>query len=707
MPFPNEHAARLEPPSKYEKFRRENDKFGPGIHAVFGITKAGKAELQSIHFDKNKFTPEQAKAWCRDHGHKVILFEPATNKKSLSVSDIMADTRMREGYHRQYALEQRTIDKEKRTVELSFASETPVDRWYGQEILDCAEKSCDLSRLKDGAPLLHNHNPSEQIGVVEDARMHEDRKGRATVRFSRSQKGEEAFQDVIDGIRRKVSVGYQVNKMEPDNDAAEVAKTGVKPKEEEELPMFRITSWVPYELSLVSLPADNSVGVGRSQTNQSITTMPDPIPAGTDPTPAITVNEKDVRAAEQNRVREIYAIAARFKVPDERRDKAVNDGESLDAYKDWVLKEHLKAEPVQVSPDIGMSRREKKRYSLVRALALLANNRPLDGLEKEASDATAVRIKNTPQGFFIPHDLTSFDDPEMTRAMIQMSPSMRANLRTMSASTFAQGGAAIQTDVLGGSLIELLRNRMYLTRLGCRNLSGLVGNIAIPRQSGPATAYWLAEGATLTATNQALAQLGLTPKRLAAQTVYTKQLLAQSSLDVEAFIREDLMAVLAIAKDLDGLSGTGGSQPLGILNTPNIGSFTIGGATAWANVVNFESTVAAANADVPTMNWLMSPTARGKWKTYVKVANYPVFLIEDNEANGYPVFATNQLSTTNQAIFGNFADCIYGDWAGWDVVVDPYTQAATGAVVITMMIFCDFGVRHPASFCISLDSAAQ
>ncbi len=629
--------------------------------------------------------------------------------KAKSAAPSLNDKRLRE-MERTFGFEQRTINKEQRTVELSFASETPVERWYGMEVLDCQQASCDMSRLNDGAPLLRNHDPDQMIGAVETASMGTDKKARATVRFSRSAAGESAFQDVQDGILRKVSVGYSVIKMEADNSAAEVAKTGVEPEEDDdEPPTFRITRWMPYEISLVSLPADNSVGVGRSRTTEEPNPKMDKdAPATAAPAaPASTVNEKDVRAAEQNRVREIYAIAARFKIPDERREKAVNDGESLDSFREWTLKEHVKADPVQVKPEIGMSNREKKRYSLCRALSEWASTGRLSGLEKDASDATAQRLRITPQGFLIPHDLASYDDPELTRAMINMSPTMRQNMRTMTASTFGTGGATIQTDILGGSLIELLRNRMYLTRLGVRNLSGLVGNIAIPRQSGPGTAYWLAEGDSVTASSQALAQLGLTPKRLAAQTGYTKQLLAQSSIDVEAFIREDLMSVLAIAKDLAGIKGTGGKQPLGIINTPNVGSITFGTAATWANVVLFETTVSAANADVPAMNWLTTPNVRGKWKTTVKVANYPVFLVEENEANGYPLFATNQIGSGNQVIFGNFADAIYGDWAGWDVVVDPYTQAASGQVIITMTILTDFGVRHPASFCVSSDSGAQ
>ena len=90
MPYPAEHSARLKDPSRYERFRRENDKFGPGIHAVWGITADGKAELQAIRFDAQKFSVAEAKAWLKEHGHKPILFEPAS-EKAEGAAESLAD----------------------------------------------------------------------------------------------------------------------------------------------------------------------------------------------------------------------------------------------------------------------------------------------------------------------------------------------------------------------------------------------------------------------------------------------------------------------------------------------------------------------------------------------------------------------------------------------------------------------------------------
>jgi len=641
------------------------------------------------------------------------------SKASIDISDKRLASMTRE-----FTLERGGMDGEKRTVELSFASETPVERFFGNEILECSEKACDLSRLRRQAPLLLNHDPDDQIGVVESCEI-KGGKCRAVVRFSKnpSKRGLNIFQDVQDGIRSLVSVGYRVKNMvlaEKNTDAGD---------------SYRVDSWEPYEISLVSIPADASVGVGRSQPQ---TSEKPSIPMSTEPAapsaPAVTVNERSAPASSNNSTRKdevanIRAIGENFKVPSERIMDAIANGESLDSFRKYVVEDHLKATAVSTPPVIGMNKKERRRYSLTRAINLLSQNRPLDGLEREASDAAAKLYRREAHagGFIMPHDMAEYGDPEMTAAMLRVSPGLAnsrygQNLqRQLQTNNFAQAGALVATDFLGGSFIELLRNRTLLTQLGVGTMSGLVGNIAIPRQNAAATAYWLAEGDAVTETKQAFAQLAATPRRLAARTSYSKQLLAQSSLDAEALVRDDHVRIIAIAKDLAGIQGTGGAQPLGILNGPttdatgggnNITQVTFGTAPTWANVVKFEQQIQTANADLGTMQWLTNPTVRGKWKTTVKVPNYPVFLAgDDNLTNGYPVNITNQIGTTgtfaNRSIFGAWGQAMFFDWAGYDVVVDPYTQAANNQVVVTVNLFTDFGVRHWPSFCVSTDSAAQ
>jgi len=147
------------------------------------------------------------------------------------------------------------IDEDKRTVSLSFSSELPVERYFGDEILDHSQESVDMSRLQNGAPVLVDH-AGDQIGVVEDATIAPDKRGYATLRFGRSQRAKEVFADIVDGIRRNVSFGYQIKEMI-----------------EEVKGVFRATSWLPFEISIVSTPADPTIGIGRDMDDLEVDTI--------------------------------------------------------------------------------------------------------------------------------------------------------------------------------------------------------------------------------------------------------------------------------------------------------------------------------------------------------------------------------------------------------------------------------------------------
>lgn len=155
---------------------------------------------------------------------------------------------------RSFDLSRASINEDARTVDVTFSTETDeVERWFGVEILDHSPKSVRMKRLNNAAPLLLDHDSREQIGVIESAKL-EGKAGAATVRFSKSEKGEEIFQDVKDGIRSKISVGYRVHEIKLERSDK---KTGRD--------TYRVTDWEPFEISLVSIPADDSAGVRDAQ----------------------------------------------------------------------------------------------------------------------------------------------------------------------------------------------------------------------------------------------------------------------------------------------------------------------------------------------------------------------------------------------------------------------------------------------------------
>ncbi|MCC7202442.1 MAG: phage major capsid protein [Nitrospirae bacterium] len=602
--------------------------------------------------------------------------------------------------YRTIELQREMMNKDDRTIDLSFSSEASVDRWFGTEILDHGPQSVRLGRLNGGGPLLLDHSTEKQIGIVDKAVIGADRNGRAVVRFGKSALAEEVYNDVLDGIRRNVSVGYQIHNM-------------ILEEEKEGVATYRATDWEPLEISIVPIPADTTVGIGRSGEGEHETTIRErkgrvmkcehckrDLQEGvacdcrkTSPHAHVDVEgiQAKARKEEQERVREILALGEQHKCPELAR-KHVNEGTSLDDFRKVMI--DTVYSKVHVSdthnPEIGMNDREKRGYSLVKAIREMSEGMSVSGLEKEASDATAKICKRDPRGFFIPQDV------------------LNISKRAMQVADATKGGFLVGTDVLGGSMIEMLRNRPKVAQLGARTLSGLVGNVAIPRVTGGATAYWLPETGTVTASDQAFGQLGLIPHRLVGNTAYTKELLMQASVDVEAFVREDLMTVLSIEKDRATINGLGSSgEPLGILNTSGILTVTFGAAATWAKLVDFETQVANANADVGSMAYLTTPASRGKWKGIVRSTYNTKFLWDDDgRVNGYRAEVTKQVPS-DKVIFGNWADVVFAEWAGIDVVVDPYSLKKQGQIEITITLYSDIGIRHAVSFCVSTDSGAQ
>ena len=684
-PYIGEHSARLTNPDQYDEFRRENDKFGIGIHAIWGIKLKPKrtAELQAIRFDAKKFTPAKAKQWLKDHDYKPILFEPAKEEKTIKTGML----------YRTVEIKDEEVNRDDRIIDVSFSSEEPIERFFGIEILDHEKESVRLNRLNKGGSLLVQHNTDDIVGVIEKAYISSDRMGRAKVRFGKSTRAEEVFQDVIDRIRTNISVGYQIHQM-------------TLSEKKDDKSVYRVNDWEPLEISLVSIPADISVGIGREKQEfeilvvEEVKSMQDEILTSKEmkEKPHINIEEikSEARKAEMQRVKEIMAIGKKHGCS-ELAEKAVQEGRALDEFRQEVLEAVYKAKPATIiDPNIGMSEREIRQYSIVRAIRQIAEKGILEGLEKEASDATAATCRRVPKGFFIPQDV-------MGTARLE---------RALGVTEATKGGYLIGTDVLVADMIELLRNKPLVAQMGAKTLSGLSGNVAIPRVTGGATAYWLSETGAVTAADQTFGQLGLTPKRLVGDTVYSKELVIQTSLDVEAFVRNDLMTVLAIAKDLAAINGGGGAEPVGILNTDGVKTVTFGAAATWAKVVQFETELADANADVGAMAYLTTPATRGKWKTKEKTTNQAIYLWEKGgglgigEVNGYPAYATKQV-LGDKVIFANWADLILAEWAGVDVVVDPYSLKKTGQIEVTVTLYCDIGVRHAESFCVSTDSGAQ
>ena len=670
-PYPNEHAARLKEPEQYDSIRRVNNEGGEGVDFIYGI-KDGTSEIQAIRFDADRFSPAEARKWLTDHDFNAISFEAATIERSEE------EVRKIEGESFQRALvtDFRAAGEE-RTIEFPFASEAPVERYFGMEVLSMDESAMDLSRLNDGAPLLFQHDPDRIVGVVERAYI-KDKRGYAKVKMANNDLGREMQELIKDGILRNVSFGYRINSMETDNSTDPIT--------------YRATSYQPFEISLVTVPADQSVGIGRtltisesSTTASAVTNSPLSESKPVEPTFDMEAIRAEAAQAKAKELSEMIALGNRTNNSDMAQEFIANS-RGLDELRTALLeKMSTSAQPVDTTvADIGLSKEETRSFSFLRAINYLANPadrsaREAAGFEIEASEAAAAKLGRQSRGITIPQEVLR---------------------RDLTVGVATAGGNLVATELDTASFIDLLRNASALDQAGATVLTGLVGNVAIPRQSGAGTGYWVSEGGAPTESQQTVDQVSMTPKTVAAFTDYSRRLMLQSSIDIENMVRRDLAAVLALRIDLAGLYGTGSnSEPLGLKFTTGIGTEDFAAdAPTFAEVVAMESDVATANALLGSPVYLMNAAMRGNLKTTKKDAGSGIFLMEGGEVNGYRGVLSNQVAS-NDLWFGNFADLLIGYWSGLDIMVDPYTNSTSGTVRVVAMQDVDVAVRHPESFC--------
>lgn len=580
---------------------------------------------------------------------------------------------------RQFNFERDQVDAEARTVTLSFSSEEPVERWFGTEVLSHSPGSVDLTRLNTKAALLANHDLNDQIGVIESASV-ENGRGIATVRFSKSERGEEFYQDVLDGIRSNISVGYTIEEMEEKSER-----------------VFTATQWAPHEISLVSTPADFSVGIGRSDavSGDHLTRVINSIketPKMEDQKIDIEVVKNEAREAvlkeEQLRVRTINEMAKDAPYLRELADKALNDGFALDHFqreafeatkKELARKPDLAAD-IASPLNVDLSRNEKESYSLLRAISASASGDwSKAGLEKEISDTIAQRSGQSNGGFYMPSD-------------------MAWGRRDLTVGTNNAGGFLVGTDHDGASFIDALRAAMVTTRLGARIMSNLQGNVAIPKLATGTSTYWVAEDGAPTEGQPVFSSIQLSPRNLASFVQISRNLLVQSDPSVEAVIQDDITRAIAVAIDAAALAGTGSSnQPTGILATTGIGSvsFSSSGAPTFAEIVAIESAISADNAMGANMAFVTTPALAGTLKTTTKDSGSGRFVSEENSIMGYSVNPTSSM-TANTILLGDFSQLMIAQFGAVEVITDRNAQ--TGQLTLGLHAMVDVGVRHAESF---------
>lgn len=591
------------------------------------------------------------------------------------------------------SIELRADDDNSDVIPCVISSEAPVDRGDYIEVL--SHDALDIDTTRAPLPLVVQHKTDMlNVGVIENLEI-KGGKLRGNARFGSSELARQILADVKSGIIRSLSVGYQLTK--------ELAHVGRTIK----------FAWAPYEVSVVGVPADAAAGFYRSfnkginqmqntQTNQDDTNQQ-----------SRSQRRAEIRAveADRERVREINAMGehfARFGAQ-EIASRAIQEDWSVEETRSMIMDRINSGQNKSFTGDfggfangIGMDKRDIGKYSIMRAIRALTDPsaRSDAGFEIECSRAVEKQLGRHSRGLFIPAEVLM-------------------NKRDMTVASATGGGNTVATNVLAGSFIDILRNRSEVLNLGATTLTGLVGNVAIPRQTGSSNAYWVSEGGSATESALAFDQVTMSPKSITGYVDISRKLMLQSSLDIEGLVRTDLAAQLATAIDLAAINGSGTNpEPRGILNTSGIGS-VVGGdngaAPTWDHIVDLESTLAIANADSGSLGYLTNAKVRGKLLKTEKTASTGQYVWADgsNPLRGYRAAVSNQVPSNlskgtssevcSAIIFGNFSDLIIGLWGGLDMMVDPYTFGKEGATRVIAFQDIDIAIRHPTSFAVMRD----
>ena len=581
-------------------------------------------------------------------------------------------------------------------ISLAFASSKPVERWGFMETLDM--KGIKLDRINDGGALLINHNKQDYVGVVEHAELGDDLVARATCRFGSSSRAKQIKKDVEDGILTKVSFGYRVLNYTED-------KKGD----------VTITSFEVTEISLVTVPADYTVGVGRE-----LSMEPKAEPKEEPKTEPILNQERevmtqvksekqgnqetqDVLAEERTRTLGLQRLGEKYDVNDLARE-FIENGESVEALALKISELKREAAPIH-SPnqDIGLTPKEVKNFTFAKIIRAMANPRNMKmqeaaGFELEVCREAAALAGVNPKGIYIPSEILN---------------------RSMNVSNPSQGGHTVVDDNLGAkSMIEIINNNSVLMERA-NVLRDLKGDLTIMRELSGFEAFWVGENEEVTESDYEFETILLKPKSVGASTYVTRKMLLQSDLVIDQFVSRNLGVKIGLAIDLAGFHGTGTlNQPRGVFNTTGVNVVSLGangGRITRDALVDMESLIAENNADGGNLNFVTNSKVRGALRKINIDAGSGRFLLSDNGRDllGHNCLFTNQIAKdltkgtgTNLSaiLFGDLSKIIVGEWGGLDLVVDPMSHSKRGGIQFTAFKDVDIAVERPNAFSVITDA---
>ncbi len=597
------------------------------------------------------------------------------------------------------------IDVENRNIEIAFASETPVKRDFGEgigvlnEILKCTPDSVDLSRMLNGAPLLIEHDFTRHVGIVLDARVDSDHICRATVKLSSIQEAETIFTMIQEGIRTKISVGYNIESYHIEGEN------------------LIVDLWSPYEVSSVSVPADDYVGVSRSlntneilisegeqmdienqqeelrtddvveqieEENEStesdehveVQESTEAVEDSTEETETVEVQdsteivevEAQERAAlnkgesDEIRIRELTAIAELFNVDG---SEAIKSGVSVEQFKQEVQTRSLNKETNLINKDVNLMKKNVIG-ELIRSI------------NEDKFDSVKAELEKGQRGFKMDFS------------------------RALGANTDTQTAAGTVKTVYADSYLTALLAQSILGRLNPTIYSGLAyrGVLSIPRLTGlspaaPGNFKFYEEGDAVVDSIANFDSIKLSPKMFAGAVPVTKQLMLSSDT-AATFVQDALIRYAANGLEEQIFDSLQAAIP--VVNTAAVGEMTE------ADVQKAIEALGTANVDVRSCVAVMHPSTLAKLRQTAVLDNTAA--VSMVEGHRYDMWLNDEVRViestfvdVDSVIIGDFRNLIIANWSeGQEIDVDTTTHRAAQITVFRSFQYLATAIAHEEGF---------
>ncbi|HHH3437605.1 TPA: phage major capsid protein [Enterobacter hormaechei subsp. steigerwaltii] len=618
----------------------------------------------------------------------------------------------------------KAINVENRTIEIAFASETPVKRDFGDglgvlnEILKCTPDAVNLSRLLNGAPLLIEHDFTRQVGVVLDARVDSDHVCRATVKLSSIQAAETIFTMIQEGIRTKISVGYNIETYHIEGEN------------------LIVDLWSPYEVSSVSVPADDFVGVSRSLNTNEIQLSEGEQMEFENQEEELRVNdveETDVEVQESTETEQLEVLEKSEEVQEPVETEVLETEELVqETIEETETEEvHERTDDVEVEAQerAALNKGESDEYR-IRELTAIAELYNVDSSEAIKSGVSVEQFKQEVQTRSLNKETNlinkdvnlmkknvigelirsinedNFDsvkaELEKGQRGFKMDFSHALGARALGANTDTQTAAGTVKTVYADSYLTALLAQSILGSLSPTIYSGLAyrGVLSIPRLTGltpaaPGNFKFYEEGDAVSESIAAFDSIKLSPKMFAGSVPVTKQLMLSSDT-AATFVQDALIRYAANGLEAQIFSTLQATIPE--VETAAAGSLTV------ADVQKAIESLGTANVDVRSCVAVMHPSTLAKLRQTAVMGNTAaVSMVEGHRFDMWLNDEVRVIESTfveaDSVIIGDFRNLIIANWSdGQEIDVDTTTHRAAQITVFRSFQYLATAIAHDEAF---------